>query len=113
MMMFGERPGNGLPFPSGWDTPNELAVENGTDLHYELPESEEGWLICEYGSRKRVKGRFRRGKEMGQSMEHYGQQLWFVKLAPRDRSCTVHIRETKSPEPGKSTWTVTAACEHQ
>jgi hypothetical protein len=113
MMMFGERPSNGLPFPSGWDTPNELAVEDGTDLHYELPESEEGWLICEYGSRKRVKGRFHGGKEKGQYMEHYGQQSWFIKLAPKDRSCTVQIRENKIRDPSKSTWTVTASCQKQ
>jgi hypothetical protein len=111
MMMFGERPNNGLLFPPGWDTPNEFAVEGGMDLHHELPENEEGWLICEYGSGKRVKGRYHGGKEWGQSMEHYGQQSWFVKLAPKDRSCTIHIREVKSHQP--STWTVTATCKGQ
>jgi hypothetical protein len=111
MMMFGERPSNGLPFPSGWDTPNELALEGGLDQHYELPESEQGWLICEYGSRKRIKGRLHGGKEWGQYMEHYGQQSWFVKLAPKDRSCTVQIREIKARDPSKSTWAVTATCK--
>jgi hypothetical protein len=110
MMMFGERLGNGLPFPSGWDTPNDVAVDGGLDQHYELPESEEGWLICEYGSRKRVRGRLQGKKEWGQYMEHYGQQSWFVKLAPRDRSCTIQIREVKTRDPSKSTWTVTATC---
>ena len=114
MMMFGEMPSNGgLPFPSGWDTPNELVVEDGVDQHYELPANEEGWLICEYGSRRRVKGRFRNGHESGQYMEHYGQQLWFIKLAPKDTSCTVQIREVKNSDPSKSIWTVTAICVNQ
>jgi hypothetical protein len=112
MMMFGERPSNGLPFPSGWDTPNDRVVEGGLDQHYELPDNEEGWLICEYGSRKRVKGRFHNGHEWGQYMEHYGEQSWFVKLAPKDASCTVRIREVKDRAPGKSTWTVSAVCKH-
>ncbi|WP_371762893.1 hypothetical protein [Massilia sp.] len=113
MMMFGERPGNGLPFPSGWDTPSDLEVEGGMDQHYELPENEQGWLICEYGSRQRVKGRIRNGHEYGQAMEHYGQQSWFIKLAPRDASCTVHIRETRFNDTNKRIWTVSATCMRQ
>lgn len=112
MMMFGERPSNGVPFPPGWDTPNDRVVEDGLDQHYELPDNEEGWLICEYGSRKRVKGRFHNGHEWGQHMEHYGKQSWFVKLAPKDASCTVHIREVKDRDPDKSKWEITAVCKH-
>jgi hypothetical protein len=110
-MMFGERPSSGPPFPSGWDTPDDRAAEEGTDQHYELPENEEGWLICEYGSRKRIKGRSHDGHEWGQYMQGHGEQPWFVKLAPRDRSCTVHIREIKTSDPSKSTWTVNAVCK--
>jgi hypothetical protein len=110
-MMWGHRPSSGPPFPSGWDTPNERAAKDGMDLHYELPEHEEGWLICEYGSRKRIKGRFQGGHEWGQHMEPLGEQPWFIKLAPRDTSCTVQIREIKTPEPSQSTWTVTAICQ--
>ena len=113
MMMFGERSGNGLPFPPGWDTPNDREVEGGIDQHYELPENEQGWLICEYGSRKRVKGRIRNGHEYGLSMEHYGQQSWMIKLAPRDASCTVSIREAKPGSTHESTWTVSAMCRRQ
>jgi hypothetical protein len=86
-------------------------VEGGVDLHYELPENEEGWLICEYGSRQRVHGRFHKSKVWGQSMEHYGQQRWFIKLAPKDASCTIRIREVKNRAPNKSTWRVAATCK--
>ena len=83
------------------------------DQHYELPENEQGWLICEYGSRQRVKGRIRNGHEYGQAMEHYGQHSWLIKLAPRDASCTVHIRETRFNDTNKRIWTVSATCMRQ
>lgn len=109
-MMWGERPTSGPPFPSGWDTPNDVAVEEGLDQHYELPADEERWFICEYGSRKRVKGRFRGKHEWGQYMQGHGEQVWFIKLVPKDSSCTVHTREIKNRDPVKSTWTVAATC---
>lgn len=112
-MMFGKRPSSGPPFPSGWVTPNDLVVQEGLDQHYELSDDEEGWLICEYGSRKRIKGRFHDGHEWGQYMEGHGEQVWFIQLAPKDASCTVRTREIKSPAPNKSTWTVTATCQRQ
>jgi hypothetical protein len=110
-MMWGERPSSGPPYPSGWDTPNDVAAEEGLDQHYELPADEERWFICEYGSRKRIKGRVRNGHEWGQYMQGHGEQVWFLKLAPKDASCTVHTREVKTHQPTKSTWMVTATCK--
>lgn len=110
-MMWGELPTSGPPFPTGWDQPNEQAAAEGTDLHYELPANEAGWFICEYGSRKRIKGRFHDRQEWGQHMEPLGEQPWFIKLAPKDTICTIRIREVKSRQP--STWTATATCTAQ
>ena len=110
-MMWGKRPTSGPPFPSGWDQPDEQAAAEGTDLHYELPANEEGWFICEYGSRKRIRGRFHDGHEYGQHMEPLGEQPWFIKLAPKDTSCTIHLREVKTRDPSKNTWTVSADCK--
>lgn len=110
-MMWGERPASGPPLPLGWDTPNDSAAKEGLDQHYELPSDEERWLICEYGSLKRIKGRFRGGHEWGQYMQGHGAQVWFIKLAPKDSSCTVHTREVKSRRP--SAWTVTATCKRR
>jgi hypothetical protein len=110
-MMWGERPTSGPPFPSGWDTPDDLPAEEGLDQHYELPASEERWLICEYGSRKRIQGRLRGKHEWGQYMQGHGQQVWFIKLAAKDSSCTVQTREAKSRRP--SAWTVSATCKHE
>lgn len=110
-MMWGKRPTSGPPFPSGWDQPNEHPAVEGMDLEYELPEHEDGWLICEYGSRKRIKGKFIGGKEWGQRMQALGEEPWFIKLAPQDTHCTVQIREIKTRDPSKSTWTVTAICK--
>ncbi|KQV52252.1 hypothetical protein [Massilia sp. Root335] len=109
-MMWGKRPSSGPPFPSGWDHPDERAAAEGTDLRYELPANEEGWFICEYGSRKRIKGRFHGGHEWGQHMAPLGEQPWFIKVSPNDTRCVVRIREIKGCDPGKSTWTVTATC---
>lgn len=110
-MMWGDRSSNGLPFPSGWESPREEAVAEGTDLHYILPEDEQSWLICQYGARKRVKGRLREGQERGQYMEGGGKHTWLLKLAPKVSQCTVQVREIKSHTPSRSTWTVTAVCE--
>jgi len=110
-MMWGKRPTNGPPFPAGWDQPEEHPAADGVDLHYDIPEHEEGWFICEYGSRKRIKGRFRNGHEYGQRMEQVGEEPWFIKLAPNDTSCTIQIRELKLRQP--STWTATANCTPQ
>jgi hypothetical protein len=110
-MMWGKRPTSGPPFPSGWDQPDERAAAEGTDLHYELPANEEGWLICEYGSRKRIEGRFHDGHEWGQHMAPLAEQPWFIKPVPKDTKCMVRIREVKSRDPGRSRWTVTATCQ--
>jgi hypothetical protein len=109
--MFGERPASGPPYPDGWLTPDEIPQEEGIDFRYWLSDDDKGWLICTYGARKRIKGRLHGGHEWGQHME--SGQPWFVKLPPKTKVCTVHIREGKTHDPGKSTWTATATCEHQ
>jgi hypothetical protein len=111
-MMWGERPSSGPPFPSGWLVGDDRVAQEGIDIRYGLSEPPEpNWLICEYGSRKRIKGRFHDGHEWGQYMEGHGKEVWFMRLAPKDTDCTVQIREIKTREPGKSTWTVTATCK--
>jgi len=110
-MMWGERPSDGPPFPSGWETPREEVAADGLDLHYALPEDEQSWLICQYGARKRIKGRFYKGREWGQYMGGGEKYPWFLKLGPKISECTVQTREIKARSPGKSTWTVTATCQ--
>jgi len=109
-MMWGERPSSGPPFPSGWVTPREETAVDGLDLHYELPEDEQSWLICQYGARKRVKGKLHDGREWGQHMEA-AKHPWFLKVSPKVAECTVQVREMKSPTASKSTWTATATCK--
>lgn len=112
MMSWGERPSSGPPFPDGWLMGSEEDAQEGTDHHYELAEQPEpNWLICLYGARKRIKGRFHDGHEWGQYMEGYGEQLWFMQLAPKDTDCTVQTREIKTRDPSKSTWTANATCK--
>jgi hypothetical protein len=93
--IWGEQPTSGPPFPSGWDRPKGHPAAEGVDLHYDIPEHEEGWFICEYRSRKRIEGKFRNGHEYGQQMEQFGEELWFIKLAPNDTTCMIGIREVK------------------
>lgn len=109
-VMWGERPSSGPPFPAGWVTPIEEVAEEGMNRHYGVPDDEPVWLICEYGARKRVKGRFHNGHEWGQHMEQLGEQPWFIRVAPRVTDCTVQTREIKRDR-GNSTWTVTADCK--
>lgn len=109
-VMWGERPSHEQPFPGGWDTPREEAVADGLDLHYGLPEDEQSWLICQYGARKRVKGRVHKGREWGQYMGGGEKYPWFLKLGPKISECTVQIREIKSSV-SRSTWTVAATCK--
>ena len=111
IMMWGERPASGPPFPSGWLTGDQKAAQDGMDVRYELSEPPEpNWLVCQYGSRKRIKGHLRNGHEWGQYMEGHGQEVWFMQLAPKDTDCTVQTREVKVRSANKSTWTVTASC---
>jgi hypothetical protein len=102
-VMFGDRPTSGPPYPDGWLTPDEIAQEGGMDFRYALSENEQGWLICTYGARKRIKGRFHGAKESGQHMEP--GQPWFIRLPQKVTACTVHVRETQP-----LTWVVTAEC---
>lgn len=91
---------------------DEEVAQEGVDHYYELGERPEpNWLICLYGARKRIKGRFHDGHEWGQYMRGYGQQSWFMKLPPKVKACTVRVREIKSHDPAKSTWTATATCK--
>jgi hypothetical protein len=84
--------------------------QEGLDHRYGLDaDPDPKWLICVYGSRKRVKGQFRNGHEWGQYVEG-GEQMWFIQLAPKTIDCTVHIREVKHHNQSKSTWTVTSEC---
>lgn len=104
-MMWGELHGDG--YLHGEDE----AVEGGHDIRYGFADDEQGWLVCAYGAKKRIKGRLHNGHEWGQAMS-YGRTKWWVKLAPNAGNCTVQIREVKNLDPGKSIWTATAVCKH-
>lgn len=109
MMMWGELPTDGTIYPSGWLRGDDRPAKDGIDILYGLSEPPDpNWLVCEYGSRTRIKGRFRDGYEYGQYMEVHGKETWFIRLAPEDLNCTMRVREVKSHKP--STWTVTATC---
>ena len=112
MMMWGELPTDGTIYPSGWLRGDDRPAKEGVDILYGLSEPPDAnWLVCEYGSHKRIKGRFHDGHEYGQYMEGHGKESWFIRLAPEDINCTLQTREIKSRQP--STWTVTATCKRQ
>jgi hypothetical protein len=93
----------------GWLKGDDEAAEEGQDIHYGFADDEQAWLVCSYGSRTRIKGRFHDGHEWNQHMEG-GVAEWWIKLGPKVGRCTVQIREVKSHDPAKSAWTATAAC---
>lgn len=111
MMMWGELPTDGTIYPSGWLRGDDRPARDGVDILYGLSEPPDpNWLVCEYGSRKRIKGRFHDGHEYGQYMQGHGKESVFIRLAPEDINCMLQAREVKSHQP--STWTVTATCTH-
>jgi hypothetical protein len=89
---------------------DDKPVQDGIDVHYGLANDEQGWLVCAYGGRKRIKGKVHDGHEWGQYMVS-GNREWWMKLAPKVSLCTVQVREAKSRDQGKSTWTITAVCK--
>lgn len=94
----------------GWLVGEDEAAEEGYDTRYGFADNEQAWLVCSYGGTKRNKGRFHDGHEWNQSMD-WGGIEWWMKLAPKVGVCTVQVREFKSRDPAKSTWTATAICQ--
>lgn len=94
----------------GYWTDDE-AAEDGYDVHYAFEDDKQAWLVCSYGGKKRIKGRFHDGHEWNQRME-WGGIDWSVKLPPKMSRCTAQVREVKSGDRGTSTWTATATCKH-
>lgn len=79
-------------------------------MHYSISSDEQGWLVCSYGSTRRIKGTMLEGHEWNQAMEPTALQ-WWVKLAPKIGACTVRVREHKARSARNSKWTVQSACE--
>jgi hypothetical protein len=98
-----------LQFASGFMTDDE-AAEEGYDAHYVFDTELQSRLVCLYGNKIRVKGRFHDGHEWNQRMQDGGNE-WTMKLAPKTSRCTLQVREIKTLDPSKSTWTVTADCK--
>lgn len=97
-------------FRAGGYWTDDEAAEEGYNVQYAFDDHEPAWLVCWYGGRKRIKGRFHDGHEWNQRME-WGGIEWKVKLAPKVSRCTTQVREIKSGAPDKSTWTATAICK--
>jgi hypothetical protein len=89
---------------------DEEAAEEGYDSHYALDPVDQTWLVCFYGGKKRIKGRFHDGHEWNQRIAS-SDAAWKMKLAPKLSDCTIQTREAKTGDPSKSTWTVTATCK--
>jgi hypothetical protein len=89
---------------------DEEAAEEGYDSHYALDPVDQTWLVCFYGGKKRLKGRFHDGHEWNQRIAS-ADSAWKMKLAPTLSDCTIQTREVKTRDSGKSTWTVTATCK--
>lgn len=90
--------------------PRDEAAEEGYDIPYSFADEEQAWLVCSYGGKKRIKGRFHDGHEWNQRIQGSVAD-WWMKLTPKVGICTVQVREVKSRVPSKSRWTATATCE--
>jgi hypothetical protein len=89
---------------------DEEAAEEGYDSHYALDPVDQTWLVCFYGGKERIKGRFHDGHEWNQRIAS-ADSAWKMKLAPKLSDCTIRTRESKTHAPNKSTWTVTVTCK--
>ncbi len=98
-----------IQFASGFLTDDE-AAEEGYNAHYAFDTGSQTRLVCLYGGKTRLKGRVHDGHEWNQRMQG-GDSEWSVKLAPKISRCTLQVREIKTRDPSKSTWTATANCE--
>lgn len=98
-----------IQFASGFMTDDE-AAEEGYDQHYAFDTEWQTRLVCLYGNRTRVKGRFHDGYEWNQRMLDGGSE-WSMKLAPKISRCTLQVRETKASNPSKNSWTATVTCQ--
>jgi hypothetical protein len=104
LMDSGEVPGNRFYAP-----PRDEAAKEGYDIPYSFADDEQAWLVCSYGAKKRIKGRFHDGHEWNQRMEGAIAE-WWMRLAAKVSQCTVQVREIKSRTPSTSAWTVVALC---
>lgn len=98
------------PGSRSYAPPRDEAAEDGYDTPYTFADDEQAWLVCNYGAKKRVKGRFHDGHEWNQRMED-GAVTWWIKIAPKAGRCNVQVREVKSGSRNKSTWTAAAFCK--
>ena len=98
-----------IQFASGFLTDDE-AAEEGYNAYYAFDTESQTRLVCLYGGKTRVKGRFHDGHEWNQRMQDGGKE-WTMKLAPKTSRCTLQVREIKTRDPNKSTWTATADCK--
>lgn len=95
----------------GWIAPPmDEAAEGGYDERYVFADDEQAWLVCSYGARKRISGRFHDGHEWNQRMEGSSAH-WRIRLAPKLAECTVQTRERKAHAGGKGMWIVTSVCQ--
>lgn len=104
-MAWGEIHGTGL-FAGDYSEP----AHDGFNLRFPFMDDQQAWLVCSYGSKKRHKGQFHEGRESNQYMEWTAIE-WWVKVAPKVGACDVQVRELKTRDPSKSTWTATTTCQ--
>lgn len=79
-------------------------AEGGFDAAYPIMDDQQAWLVCSYGSKKRLKGKLHDGREWYQYME-WGPTEWWIRLPPKVHDCVVHVRESQS-----RMWRATAEC---
>jgi hypothetical protein len=81
-------------------------------VHYGFADDEQAWLVCLYGGKKRIGGRFHDQHEWNKPIEGSSAD-WWMKLKPKAGSCTVQLREIKSRNPSKTIWTAIAICKNE
>jgi hypothetical protein len=81
-------------------------IKGGTNIHFDLPDEAPRWLVCQYGG-QRVEGTATSGPAV-----IGGREKW-IQLDSMVTACDLAIREARTPDESKRTWTAAATCKRK
>lgn len=85
-------------------------IKGGTSTRYVFPEGQKNWLVCSYGSKKRISGTTINGQQWGQYMEWDKRERW-IPLSAKVAGCELLVREVARGDSTRHVWTAEAVCK--
>lgn len=94
----------------GWLHGASEPIKGGTSRKYVFPEGQKSWLVCSYGSKKRISGTTINGQQWGQYMEWDKRERW-IPLSAKVAGCELLVREVARGDSTRHVWTAEAVCK--